>query len=155
MPARRIPSQVHQQTARLLRSNYLKFEPAWYQAVLDHPPLPLPPRAPAPRTAYDKDRTKNPDGRHEVKPVGIYYTEDRLRRQFFKDHPFEAYRPRTLVEGGRVEEEHPIRGTAWTRLRQRGRNPRPEECVSRPRVYTRLLTCARIAQLRALRGKPV
>lgn len=28
-----------------------------------------------------------------------------------------------------MEEEHPIRGTEWKRLRQRGRNPTPEDAV--------------------------
>jgi hypothetical protein len=28
--------------------------------------------------------------------------EDELRKQFFRDHPFEAFRPMTLVEGGKL-----------------------------------------------------
>ena len=59
----------------------------------------------------------------------IEYAADRVRRQFFRDHPFEAFRSGTLVESGLIEDEHPIRGVAWTRLSQRGRNPRPEEYV--------------------------
>lgn len=66
------------------------------------------------------------------KPQEVHYLEDRLRQQFFRDHPFEAFRPRTLVENGEVEEEHPIQGDNWTRLRQHGRNPSSEECVSNP-----------------------
>jgi small subunit ribosomal protein S23 len=55
--------------------------------------------------------------------------EDDIRRQFFRDHPFEAFRPRTLTEAGTVENEHPIGGLKWTRLNQRGRNPSSEEYV--------------------------
>jgi small subunit ribosomal protein S23 len=125
---RRIASQVHQQAARLLRSNFIQKEPAWYQAVLEHPPLPLPPRKAASRTKFDlppPDRAKLKH--HEPRPLPISYIEDDVRRQFFRDHPFEAWRPVSLVELGAVEDEHPIQGKAWIRLRQRGRNPSPEE----------------------------
>lgn len=33
------------------------------------------------------------------------------------------------MEGGGVADEHPITGKEWTRLRQRGRNPFPEDAV--------------------------
>jgi small subunit ribosomal protein S23 len=127
---RRIASQVHQQASRLLRSNYLQQEPAWYKAVLENPPLPLPPRKALARTQYDLP----PSNRAKLKPHGhrplpIFYVEDDVRRQFFRDHPFEAWRPMTLVEGGRVADEHPIQGATWTRLSQRGRNPSADECV--------------------------
>jgi hypothetical protein len=132
---RRIALQVHKQVSRLMRADFIKQQPAWFQAVLDYPPLPLPPKAPSPRTAYDlqpqkpsstsgkptKLRTQTP------RPLPIHYIEDDIRRQFFRDHPFEAFRPTTLVEGGTVEDAHPIQGLVWTRLRQRGRNPTPEE----------------------------
>ena len=122
---RRIASQVHKQVGRLMRADYIQTEPAWFKAVLEHPPLPLPPKAPPTRTSYDwlPGRAQKP------RPLPIYYVEDDVRRQFFRDHPFEAFRPTTLVEGARVEDAHHIHGQAWTRLRQRGRNPSPEECV--------------------------
>ena len=128
MGRRRIASQVHQQVSRLLRANYIKKEPVWYQAVLENPPLSLPPKAPPPRTAYDqKPAQSSKPVAHSDRPVAIYYLEDDIRRQFFKDHPFETFRPTTLVETARIEDPHPIRGEKWTRLGQRGRNPLPEE----------------------------
>ncbi|KAG8832180.1 mitochondrial ribosomal small subunit component, partial [Serendipita sp. 399] len=57
----------------------------------------------------------------------ILYLEDKVRQRFFLDHPFEAFRPRTLVEHREVEREHQVTGKDWTRLRQRGRNPTSEE----------------------------
>lgn len=115
----------------------IKKEPAWYQAVLDHPPLPLPAKAPPLRTEYDlavKHQLSATSSKHmrpqDSMPRPVYYVEDDVRRQFFMDHPFEAFRPTTLVEGGEIEPEHPIRGIKWTRLRQRGHNPSPEEYVS-------------------------
>jgi len=59
----------------------------------------------------------------------IEYVADRIRRQFFRDHPFEAFRPQTLVEGEKIRERHPIQGKRWVRLCQHGRNPSPERFV--------------------------
>lgn len=132
---RRFANQVHQQVSRLMRANYLKKEPAWYQAVLQYPPLPLPPKAPPSRTEYDHKPLEpfivpgqNTKLRKlKTEPLPVQYIEDDVRRQFFRDHPFEAFRPRTLVEGAGIETSHSVQGEAWTRLRQRGRNPTPEE----------------------------
>ncbi|KAF8898942.1 mitochondrial ribosomal protein S25-domain-containing protein [Infundibulicybe gibba] len=132
---RRIACQVHQQVSRLMRAEYIKQEPVWFQAVLNYPPLPLPPKAPAPRTAYDQSpKNASSSGGSKLrpqtpKPLPIYYLEDDVRRQFFRDHPFEAFRPTTLVEGATIEDQHPIQGLSWTRLRQRGRNPTPEDAI--------------------------
>lgn len=138
---RRIASQVHKQAARLMRAKFIKGEPAWFKAVLDHPPLPLPPRLPPSRSDFDTPHTKPSKSSRpskmrtqEPRPLPISYLEDDIRRQFFRDHPFEAFRPITLVEGAAIEAEHPIIGEAWTRLRQRGRNPAPEE-------YARFSSC--------------
>jgi small subunit ribosomal protein S23 len=141
--ARRIAAKVHQQASRLIQAGLLTNRPAWFQAVMDHPPIPLPPRGPPERHAYDlpppKQTSSHSSAAHHIpskhlrtpkpRPLPVHYLEDGLRRQLFKDRPFEAFRATTLVEGGGIEAEHPVRGVAWTRLRQRGRNPSPEECV--------------------------
>ena len=131
---RRIASQVHKQASRLTRAGFIKTPPVWYQAVLEHPPLPLPPREPPSRTSYDSappkehgftiKKTPGP------RPLAVNYIEDEIRRQFFRDHPFETFRSRSLTEAGVIEDEHLISGPQWTRLSQRGRNPSPEEYVS-------------------------
>ncbi|KAJ3574028.1 hypothetical protein NP233_g2050 [Leucocoprinus birnbaumii] len=164
---RRFANQVHQQVSRLMRADFTK-EPVWYKAVLQYPPLPLPPRAPPPRTEYD-NRTPKPvflPGQRmnlrkpKLRPLPVHYIEDDIRRQFFRDHPFEAFRPRTLVEGAEIEPEHATTGQAWTRLRQRGRNPTPEDAIrfamnlhqhhnlSLSEAYLRA-----VAQFRALRSE--
>ena len=140
MATKRIASQVHKQASRLIREGYFKREPAWYRAVLDHPPLPLPAREPAPRTRFDAPGAApltRPADAKKIKPLEVRYLEDKVRRQFFRDHPFEAFRQTTLVEGAAVQDEHPVRGAEWTRLRQRGRNPSPEECVHVPLLVSR------------------
>ncbi|KAL4069772.1 mitochondrial ribosomal protein S25-domain-containing protein [Scleroderma yunnanense] len=159
---RRIASQVHKQVSRLMRVNYIKNEPVWYQAVLQFPPLPLPPKAPAFREAQQRRHLDSSSKLTPPKnrPINIAYLEDELRRQFFRDHPFEAFRPVSIVEGGVVEEEHPVRGKDWTRLSQRGKNPVPEDAiqfavnlhkhhkVSLAVAYTRA-----VAEFRALRAE--
>lgn len=139
MGARRFANQVHKQTSRLLAGKFGRWEPIWYQAVLENPPLPLPARARALRTDYDLPLSKQAAALaapaaaskrsrpFDPRPLPIVYAEDELRRQFFQDHPFEAFRPKSIVEDGIVEPEHPVQGKEWTRLRQRGRNPSPEE----------------------------
>jgi len=126
---RRVATQVHKQASRLLRGEYLKARPAWFQAVLDHPPLPLPARAPPARIGDDRPKKASSLRPQDPKVLPIIYIEDEIRRQFFRDHPFEAFRPTALTEGGAIRDEHPIRGKAWIRLRQRGRNPSPEDCI--------------------------
>ncbi|KAG6821374.1 hypothetical protein H0H93_014171 [Arthromyces matolae] len=160
---RRIASQVHQQVSRLMRGKYIKEQPVWYQAVLEYPPLPLPPKAPPVRTQYDQEvkpvHPAHPKS-YDPKAQPIVYLEDKIRRQFFRDHPFEAFRPITLVENGGIEEPHPIQGATWTRLRQRGRNPTPEDTVQ----FTRNLYehhrkplseayATAVAQFRAIRSE--
>ena len=124
---RRFNSAVHKQVSRLMRGGFPMKEPAWYQAVLDHPPLPLPARAPPKRTAFDSHWNSFHENPHQRRPLPIYYLEDRVRKQFFADHPFETVRPRTLVEDEKVSEEHLVQGEAWTRLREGGRNASPDE----------------------------
>ncbi|KAF9015570.1 mitochondrial ribosomal protein S25-domain-containing protein [Cyathus striatus] len=130
---RRFASQVHKQASRLMLGGILKHEPIWFKAVLDYPPLPLPPKIPSPRTQYDQmmsspntSRKRHPQ---PTRPIPIQYLEDEIRRQFFLDHPFEAFRPRTLVESAKIEDPHHIHGVSWTRLRQRGSNPSSEDAI--------------------------
>ncbi|KIJ21937.1 hypothetical protein PAXINDRAFT_64468 [Paxillus involutus ATCC 200175] len=163
---RRIASQVHKQVSRLMQVNYMRDEPVWYQAVLQFPPLPLPPRAPPSRPdveAKTPRRQLTPNSKlrpPKNQPLTISYLEDEVRRQFFRDHPFEAFRPVSIVEGGLVEEEHPAHGKGWTRLSQRGKNPTAEDAVlfavSLHRHHEVSLTVAytrAVAEFRALRAE--
>jgi len=131
---RRFAAQVHHSAGRLLKSRHVRESPAWYQVVLDNPPPALPAKVALSRTPFDvrdKDtvRWEKPKrmGTPKVKPLPVYYLEDDIRRQFFRDHPFEAFRPRSLSERGTIAEEHHVRGAEWTRLRQRSTEPSPEE----------------------------
>ncbi|KAG9043811.1 mitochondrial ribosomal small subunit component, partial [Tulasnella sp. UAMH 9824] len=135
---RRFASQVHVTVSRLLRSRFIDQPPAWFDAVMQYPPIPTPARAPPNRTLFDsKDRTNQQKKStakhgawHRPEAQEITYLEDRVRRQFFKDHPFEAFRARTLVESSvELEDTHAVSGKNWSRLEQRTRNPSPEDAV--------------------------
>lgn len=109
-----------------MKANYIKKEPVWYHAVLDYPPISLPAKQPPTRSDADQ-KPNSKSKRYSVRPLPVHYLEDDVRRQFFRDQPFEAFRPTSLVENDVIEAPNPISGESWTRLRQWGRNPTPEE----------------------------
>ena len=140
---RKIPTQVPAAVSRLLQSTTLQTPPVWFAPVLSHPPPILPARQTPNRSPLANDlpqsilRAKDSKS-HKMnhlkepkpRPKDIVYEEDRIRRQFFKDFPFEALRPVSLVEGtfigsGTGEKE----GAEWTSLEQRGAYPTVEEWV--------------------------
>jgi small subunit ribosomal protein S23 len=62
-------------------------------------------------------------------PARIRYVVDPVRKQFYRDFPFEAFRPATLVEGREIEVDRGIEGAEWRSLEQRGAYPTPERLV--------------------------
>ncbi|KAI8143700.1 mitochondrial ribosomal protein S25-domain-containing protein [Fennellomyces sp. T-0311] len=112
------PTKLEQHASNLLKGNLLKKAPVWLQAVRAIPPGPSIIRSRNPnvnvsaQTSVEKELFSTPtvnkavSTRHKQKhlrtrpprPAPIVYPEDRLRRQFYKDHPFELARPQTLVE---------------------------------------------------------
>lgn len=63
------------------------------------------------------------------RPLPIVFPEDEIRQQFFRDHPFEAYRPISLTENESVAEPKGPQGLEWTALVDRSKIPTAEECV--------------------------
>ncbi|WFD02504.1 mitochondrial ribosomal small subunit component [Malassezia obtusa] len=151
---RRIPIQVTQTVSRLLEGGYMKNPPAWYEPTLRHPPALVPPRQSRERPDSDLPRSLQSEARHAMlhqdrphmnsrkklrsqlpplRPQPIVYDADRIRRQFFRDHPWEAKRVSTLVEMDYVLEANPEpqipKGevpdlTHWSRL-----NPSVEDVI--------------------------
>lgn len=147
-----------QTVSRLLESGFLKQPPAWYEAVTNHPPVPVPARQPVqrpdedlplhlrsspqppalakagPSTNVGRDATNSKKKSRSLTPKlipkPIVYEEDKVRQQFFRDHPWEAYRPKTLVEmSDQVGSESRVHGDP-KRLRSYGRNPSVEDFVA-------------------------
>lgn len=66
----------------------------------------------------------------KLNPKPIVYDEDKIRQQFFRDHPWEAYRPKTLVEMAEESGREVRVNGDDKRLRSYGRNPSVEDFVS-------------------------
>lgn len=129
---RKLPSQVPDAVSRLLQSTLIVTPPVWYQPVLTNPPPVLPSRRSRPRPSLDQSSSRSEPLPRRAKgpayrPREIVYEEDRVRRQFFRDFPFEAMRPASLVEGREVRALNEVEGPSWTSLEQRGSYPSVEE----------------------------
>lgn len=145
---RKIPSQVPSAVSRLLQGQVISTPPTWFQPVLSHPPPQLPPYQVKSRPRASDPGIKSSDfidtvpiragelerrdklrgyKQRKGRPLEIAYEEDRVRRQFFKDFPFEALRPVSMVEGREIDVRRKVLGEAWVRLEQRGLYPTVEE----------------------------
>jgi small subunit ribosomal protein S23 len=79
---------VHKQISAQLAGGLLKRAPRGYPALVSYPPHPTPPQDPHGNSHHRK---------RKLAPIR-FEAKDRLRRAFFRDHPFEAYRPVSLLE---------------------------------------------------------
>ncbi|KDN44911.1 hypothetical protein K437DRAFT_290897 [Tilletiaria anomala UBC 951] len=139
---RRVAPQVADSVSRLIAGGFIKAEPAWYAAALQHPTAPLPARFPRPGKSQNAFIQKIERGRKPTKtdrrsaipnlnPRPITYLEDKVRAQFYRDHPWEAKTPRTLVEPGEsISAAESSRMGKAKELRHWGRNPGPEDVVT-------------------------
>ena len=148
---RRIQTDVHGSVSRLLKGDYLLQPPAWYGPVLKNPPQ-LPPlhssmnnnsqrldsgNKPFITTNRNTKRRQLPNWKQSLgysgKPNKIIYPSDKIRRQFFEDFPFEAFRAKNLTEGWEVYEskyDKLIQSVdGWTTLKQLTINPSSEDCI--------------------------
>lgn len=95
----------------------------------------------APAPAVTRRRPPRAANSRNNRPLPIVFPEDEVRKAFFRDHPFEAYRPVFLAEGESVAEEPQPNGKAWTSLAQRSKYPSAEECVARYRLAAAHARC--------------
>lgn len=109
------PLRVHQTTTRLLKAEGISSPPPWYNVVGSIAPAqtlvrtqPVPHRVPrkGPRT---KKASKL------FQPHEIGYEEDMLRKDFFKDHPWELARPRLIIEDDGKDSQR----TDWGQIQQK------------------------------------
>ena len=92
------PLQVHQTATQLMQTGRINQLPPWYNAVGS-----IPPAEPLVRTQPLQHQTQSRQPRTKkasklFMPQKITYEEDRLRREFFRDHPWELARPRLIIE---------------------------------------------------------
>ncbi|KAF2872326.1 mitochondrial ribosomal protein S25-domain-containing protein [Massariosphaeria phaeospora] len=117
------PLRVRQTAKALFDAKRVPHLPQWYAVVGDIPPgetLARPvQRAPRPRGTKKASRI--------FQPLPIQYPEDKLRSDFFGDHPWELARPRLIVENSGNDS----RGQDWSKIVQPGKQLDGESVVQR------------------------
>ncbi|CDO94562.1 unnamed protein product [Kluyveromyces dobzhanskii CBS 2104] len=142
---------VLERTSAYLKSGILKKTPAWYNVIAKVPPTKKFARAPQlinPKNG--KSRTVLPDySNWKANSAGLYktrpnhlekkdsasklyqpsklvYIEDKLRKLFFQQHPWELSRPKILVENTLETQEYD-----WSHIQQLGKPLDGESVVQR------------------------
>lgn len=117
------PLRVREATKRLFDSHKISVMPPWYHAVSDIPPAQTltRPVMRAPRVKGHKKPSRM------FQPMPIVYPEDRLRSEFFGDHPWELARPRVILENDGKDGEK----WDWSRIVQPGKRLDGESVVQR------------------------
>lgn len=130
--------RVRQTALRQKASGKISKLPQWVDVVADIPPTQVLVRNQPIRHQLVRQRVKTLPGSSELQivfetdekrqskvkkpsrlfqPVEIKYEEDQLRREFFRDHPWELARPRIVLEStGKDYEKYD-----WSRLQQPGK----------------------------------
>ena len=86
--------RVHKYATQLLESKTLTSPPPWYDTVGT-----IPPSARLVRPVLQRATKKNGKKASRLfTPVKVSYEEDRLRWEYFNDHPWELARPRVILE---------------------------------------------------------
>jgi small subunit ribosomal protein S23 len=89
-----------------LEAKRISTPPVWHHVIQDVPP---PPRLTRP--------VKRQKRYNKYKPVHITYPEDKLRTEFFSDHPWELARPRVVLE----DSGNDHKAYDWSELEQDGK----------------------------------
>lgn len=151
---RRLGASVPSTVSRLLKGGFLSRPPAWFEGIastaairpsiirkIQYPDSDS--TASTSGTAFDESltwkgsyRITSKSKKHlrprppKPQPLKGFELQEKVRRMFYKDHPFEAFRGTSLVEmDGIVSEDQKPgpKGKDWTQLRQRSINPNTEE----------------------------
>lgn len=113
------PLRVLHTANQLFTAARIKNLPPWHSVVESIPPAQALVRTqPVQHTPQTRPRkTKARKASKLFKPTNITYREDRLRRDFFGDHPWELARPRVVLENDGKDYE----GNDWSKISQPGR----------------------------------
>lgn len=92
------PLRVHQTTTQLLNADRISHAPSWYNVVGSITPAQTLVRTQPLLHQRRKVPPKTKKASKLFQPQKISYEEDTLRREFFRDHPWELARPRMIIE---------------------------------------------------------
>lgn len=87
------PQRVHATATGLLSSQRLTTPPPWYNIIGQTPPS-----ARLDRPALQRPQNPRRKPSRLFSPLPLTYEEDRLRWDYFNDHPWELARPRVVLE---------------------------------------------------------
>ncbi|KAK7511137.1 mitochondrial 37S ribosomal protein mS23 [Phyllosticta citriasiana] len=127
-------SRVHRAATELLATQRLQAPPPWYNIVADYPPAQTLVR-PLQRVGRPQDFRKGKNAKKPSKmfqPMPLRYEEDRLRLEFFSDHPWELARPRVILEDSGNDSKH----WNWEQIEQCNK-PLDGESVIQRQIYLR------------------
>lgn len=117
------PLRVHHTANQLLAADRISNLPSWQSVIASVPPAQALVRTQridhtkGSRSRNLKTKIKAKKASKLFQPINIVYKEDKLRSNFFGDHPWELARPRVVLENdGRDYERND-----WSKLIQPGR----------------------------------
>jgi len=114
------PAQVLHKATMLLETKMLGAKPPWFDAMARIPPGEKLVR-PAHRFGPRGSRGRAVSGKKASRmfqPLPISFPEDRLRNEFYGDHPWELARPKVVVENTGYDS----RDWEWSKIEQAGKN---------------------------------
>ena len=92
------PLRVHQAASQLLATERITRTPPWHSVVGNIPPAQTLVRTQPLQHRERGQRSKTRKPSRLFQPQNIVYEEDALRKEFYKDHPWELARPRVVLE---------------------------------------------------------
>ncbi|KAL9026377.1 MAG: hypothetical protein Q9196_004947 [Gyalolechia fulgens] len=121
------PLRVHITASQLLASERIKNVPPWHQVIGTVPPAQTLVRS---QPLQHQEKPRRPKTRKPSKlfqPQRIVYEEDTLRKEFYRDHPWELARPRVVLENDGRDSER----KDWSLVSQPDRPVDGESVVQR------------------------
>lgn len=110
------PARVYQMATALLETKSIQQPPVWYETIGSIPPGEILTRTQPVTHRERKGGSKCRKPSKMFKPQKIVYEEDRMRQQFFHDHPWELARPKVLLENDGKDGQR----CNWSRIEQPG-----------------------------------
>jgi small subunit ribosomal protein S23 len=111
------PSRVYQTASLLLESQSISQPPCWFKTIGSIPPGEIMTRTQPVQHRETNRRSRIRKPSKMFKPQLIEYEEDRLRRDFYRDHPWELARPRIVLENDGKDAQR----CDWSRIQQPGK----------------------------------
>jgi small subunit ribosomal protein S23 len=114
------PARVLQMANQLLETKRIRFQPPWYEIMGQLPPSETLVR-PVHRFEETNKAQRSRRGRRKpskmFQPIELDYPEDKLRKAFFNDHPWELARPKVVMEETGNDSKH----WDWSHIHQPGK----------------------------------